>query len=355
MIAMNDSSRSDALQIQSVRYLGEAVAAAGDGWFLVGQDGGQSIDLGDQLLFVFADSLVGLTLPGTPARRQSGIRLTPQNGRFLANTAAYGEAGPLHGAMARLRYLCDAEGLPRELIAASPAERLLGVRFWPLHGLCVGSEVFLYYSGVQHEDQASAWGFRCLGCGLARLDLDDGHARRLYHGGDWCFWPVGSDHFNLGVQVLRQSDVVYVYASLRSGLNGRARLARVALDQISDPKAYRFLASYRPDWGKDLADSLDLGPCGNEYSVSFNRYLDRYLMIFVNGYDKILYARTAMQPWGPFDAPQRLGALPHRQDSGLIALGFEHPTCAEEQGKTVYISYCQPHFAQNAMVAVSFA
>jgi hypothetical protein len=74
-----------AFAARSIQHLGYAPAARGVGWALAGQDGGQSIDLGDRKLFVFSDTLLART-----GRLNEPLPATFNRGNavFLANCAA---------------------------------------------------------------------------------------------------------------------------------------------------------------------------------------------------------------------------------------------------------------------------
>ena len=340
--------------VRSLRDLGYANAARGDGWALVGQDGGQSIDLGDRTLFLFADTLLARTSGAGPLSAPP-ISATPSrdNAIFLANCAATSPQRGLADALASLQYFSDG-GVPRETLRATPAERLAGYRFWPEHGLVLEGQVHFFYIGVRQFDAANTWGFQGVGSGLALFDPATGLCRRLRHRDGWRFWPVLWDDFHMGVQLLREDQTVYVYASRRRGAYSYAMLARVSCADLADPAAYEYLASPRPEWSPRLEDSCELAAAANEYSVSFNAYLKRYLMAYVDGYSKQLCLRAARYPWGPFGEPTVSPVLRHRESSEIISLGFEHPQFAENGGKTVFLSYCQPHFTQNSLVSVTF-
>ncbi len=162
-----------------------------------------------------------------------------------------------------------------------------------------------------------------------------------------------ADGTHFGVQVLREDDTVYVFGTRREGVFRSAILARVAPGDIAEPRAYQYLASPEPVWTGDVTAATSLTSCDSEYSVSFNPFLNRYLMTYVDGYEKALYIRTAPKPWGPYTERQLLGRLPYRDQSEMISLGFEHPKFSQEGGRTVVVSYCQPHFTQNSLVAVT--
>ncbi|MDQ3927744.1 MAG: DUF4185 domain-containing protein, partial [Chloroflexota bacterium] len=162
-------------------------------------------------------------------------------------------------------------------------------------------------------------------------------------------------HF--GVQVLQEGEHVYVFGSAREGYGSNAFLARVRPAEIADPGAYEFLLDptpLTPHWGRDFEASYNLGPCGSDYSLSYNPYLGQYTMLYVDSYKKTLMLRTALDLTGPYSAPRKLIGVPHEPASELVYLGFEHPHFRRDDGRIIYITYCQPHFTPNSLVEVRF-
>lgn len=343
------------VSIRSARCLGTFPRQHTETWAMIGQDGGQSIGLGEQTLFVFSDTLLhaidprlqtlSASRPAAPANHQ---------GIFLANCAGVSAAGELRQALAGLRYFTDEHGLPRQILTPDRPAQDRQFRFWPEHGVFIDGQVYLYYLAIQTVDARSIWGFRNLGAGLAILDPETGQCRQIRKGGDWLLWPAVADDFHFGVQVIREGEEVYVFASIRHGLVLRARLARVKAGLIADPEAYEYLTSPHPRWSPDLAEACDLGESSNEFSVSYNPYLGRFVMVYLDGYNNNLMLRTAEYLWGPYTAPTTAISVPRKPESELIYMGFEHPRFHKDQGKTVYISYCQPHFNNNMLVAMTF-
>lgn len=341
--------------VRRVRHLGPVPAASTSDWSLVGQDGGQSIDLGGDVLFVFADTL--LAARGAPADgRTLPWPLRRGEGRFLANSAARAARGRLADELGRLRYYLGPDGWPCEVLCATPAEHLARVRFWPAHGLAVGDRVFLFYLGIEHRTPGAAWGFRNTGTGLSVLEPETGRARRLrWEGDDWRLFPVAGDDTHAGVQVLREGGDVYVFASVRHGLSVTARVARVAVERVADRAAYLYLASDAPAWDPSPARALDLGPCGDDFSVSWNAHLGLYLMCYVEHAGRRLCLRAAPHPWGPYGPPRVVDELPTDAPNPLAALAFEHPLYAEDGGRTLLVSYCQANFGRNQLVGLTLA
>lgn len=337
--------------VRSLQHLGYAHATRRRGWALVGQDGGQSIELEGRSLFLFSDTLLARTghleesLPRTLSR---------DNAIFLGNCAGTASGQDLATALSRVEYF-SSDRFPNEILAATPGERFARIRFWPEHGVLTGENVVFYYIGICHLDQSDTWGFQGVGSGIATLDPLTGECKRMRRAGKWQFWPVIGDDLHVGTQVIREGPLLYVFSSRRRGLHSEALLARVPVDSVLDLSAYEYWVSGPEQWTKRFEDSDAVTGAANEFSVSFNPYLDCYLMVYVDSWTRRLCVRTAPSLWGPYSEPQISGVLPCREEAGIIALGFEHPQFREENGRTIYISYCQPGFTQNSLVALRFA
>ena len=336
------------LLIRSTRYIGYAPTRTGDGWRVIGQDGGQSIPTTHDTLFLFSDTLLAIgeavSSPAAPITQRTGL--------FLPNCAALSAEHTFLRALKNLRYFSDPLGRPREVIRATLEERTQGYRFWPQHGLENAGRVYLFYIGIRHFDPATTWGFEPAGTGLAVLDLSTGDCQRIRCEGEWRLWSaLGGLHF--GVQVIRGGEWIYAFSSRQDGPFSAAILSRVQPAAMADPRAWRHLAATTPEWSQRLEDACELAYVGPEFSVSWNDYRKQYLMVYVDGYSKTLQLRTSEHLWGPYSEPYSAGVLPHRPESELLSLGFEHPAFATGGGKTIFISYCQPRFTQNSLVAVT--
>ena len=290
------------IPIQTTRFLGPVPHPTTEDWFIIGQDGGQSIAMGERTLFVFSDSLISTTKrPDSPIGMPCPFP-TPLQGQgfFLPNCAGVTTERNLSGALAGLNYFEGEQGLPRPLLLPTEQEKAFRLRFWPEHGILIDGKVYLYYLGIKTIDPSSMWGFQNVGTGLAMLEPDTGVCTRLYHDRDWRLWRMRADDFHLGVQVIHEEEFLYVFASVREGVTSTARLARVRWDCITEPEAYQFLSSSKPTWTSRLTDACSLGGCSSDYSVSYNAYLGKYLMVYVDEYDKVLVLRTSDHIWGPF-------------------------------------------------------
>jgi hypothetical protein len=313
---------------------------------MVGQDGGQSIPLDDgRSLFLFSDTL--LAPPPSP--------LPSHRGWFLGNCAAIGAATTqtLPLAMAELSYITDASGRPRELLPLTIVERAAGLRLWPEHGLCLDDKVIFFYLAIR-QYESGTWGFAEVGTGLATLDLSTGHCVRWMDGNEWRPWPSLPPDCHCGVQLMRLDAVVYIFCSRPRGLHSEAFLARVPVAEMTQPRCYEFFRGEGPVWTQNFAEARPLTQCSSEYSVAFNQHLGCYLMTYVEAHTKQLCLRTAPEPWGPYSEALGVGIVLHHSSAQLVSLGFQHPQFDVDAGRTIFISYSQPHFTQNAMIELTF-
>lgn len=360
------ASPKSGAHVRLTRHLGRFPRLHTANWVMIGQDGGQSIELGKERLFVFSDTL----LAPRQATGQYNHSVVPfeqsmpfgNGGIFLANSAARSTATNFRQAVTELRYYTDDDHFPREILQATEEEHARSIRFWPEHGIYLNGKVYLYYIGIRATDTSSVWGFENIGAGLAIFDPETGHCERLYNDqNEWELWATSADYdFHFGVQVLQsraadQQQYVYVYGTLRQDFQkSSAVLARVEADKITEPTAYEFLASPDLAWSSDFNDAYGLCDTAPEFSVSYNSYLDRYTMYYVEGHSRWLYLRTADDVVGPFSAPKRIAKVPRQKTSELVYLGFEHPEFSPTDGERVYISYCQPRFTPNEIIELRF-
>jgi len=350
-------SPPDANPVYSVRYMGTLRRAYTDAWALLGQDGGQSIDLGgERTLFVFSDTLLSARTVSRPDHSvPAAFRAeVGSQGVFLANCAGLGRGRDLRQAWSGIDYFLDPMQFPREIVAASMRERAQEIRFWPLHGVFWNEAVYFFYLGVQTVDPSTIWGFRNVGSGIARLDARTGECERLSSRDDWRFWRCHGIDMHFGAQVVRQGDVCYVFGSVRDSFYSHAILARVPVSEMADIKAYTYLQSTAPSWSDSLDEACDLGRCASDFSVSYNLHLDRYLMLYIDPYEKVLTMRTAELIWGPYSEPTPIVGVPHADTTEMVYLGFEHPGFTPDAGRTVLLSYSQPHFKNNSLLALKF-
>jgi uncharacterized protein DUF4185 len=346
--------------IHSSRHLGSFPRARTETWVMVGQDGGQSIDLGEQTLVLFSDTLL---LPTEPPPARAADRRAPappyaedlgEHCMFLANCAALMDGDDLRDGLGRLKFFSGADDFPVEILSPTKEEHAARLRFWPAHGLLTNEDVHLFYLGIETLAPRDVWGFRNVGVGLARLDPETGGCERIRVDGDWCLWEPRSDDFHFGVHVLQHDGRAYVFGSARHGVDVSALVGRVRIEEIADPRAYEFYVPQSERWVTDPARAGSLGPCGSDFSVSRNPHLGKWLMVYVDSFSKQLALRLADRLEGPYTPPEIVGRLPHAPASDLVYLGFEHAKFARDDGQRVLVSYCEPRFEMCSLLEICF-
>lgn len=124
------------------------------------------------------------------------------------------------------------------------------------------------------------------------------------------------------------------------------RLAVQPLRDIEKKSTLRYFAGAAPDgsprWSAAEADSVPLfrHPCVGELSVSWNRYLRKWIMLYNGAPPRGILLRTADRPWGPWSDPLVLfephrhgyGAFMHIADGLGPSDGLSDPGRAHEWG-----------------------
>jgi Domain of unknown function (DUF4185) len=345
------------IRVHGARYLSRFPRLRTPAYVIVGQDGGQSIVWDKGVVFLFSDTLlvcareeVAQSHPEAPVQVPPGMQTV-----FLANCAALTtpDGNDLQKTLLSLRHYLDADGLPKEILPPSDRERFRRLRFWPEHGVFIDGKIYFYYLGIQTTDASSVWGFRTIGVGIASLDPSSGECTRFQHGGDWLYWRTTKEDLHFGVQVLQHDGYVYAFGSMRNGVQNCAFLGRVRPSDLTDRAAYEYLGSCGTEWTSKCERAGNLGPCAADYSVSYNPHLGCYTMIYVEEYRKRLMIRTAESLCGPFSEPVDLIGVPHEESSSLVYLGFEHAYFQQGNGRKIFVSYCEPHFAATSLVSLA--
>jgi hypothetical protein len=79
---------------------------------------------------------------------------------------------------------------------------------------------------------------------------------------------------------------------------------------IEHPGAIRYFSgmddNHKPLWSsrEENAVALFNQPCVGEFSVSYNKFIDRWIMLYNCGNPRGINMRTAEFPWGPWTKPQ---------------------------------------------------
>jgi hypothetical protein len=164
----------------------------------------------------------------------------------------------------------------------------------PTAGIAIGDRMYLHYMAVGHWGQPGEWTLNR--SGWAYSD-DEGQT-----------WEQPSDSIwngdtNFGQAALVEQDgYVYVFG-IHGGRFGGVALARVPPDELLDMTAYTYWDG--SDWSTDLETAVEIAdsPVG-ELSVAWNSYLDRWIMTYLDEFQRAIVLREAPELTGPWSESQ---------------------------------------------------
>ncbi len=128
-----------------------------------------------------------------------------------------------------------------------------------------------------------------------------------------------------------EGDFFYTFACDGEWLEESCELARVPLDAIHDMRAWEYRT--RNDWSAEPDDAVSLFDGANIMSLSWNEWLDAYLLVYADG--GRVKARTAPEIWGEWS-----------QEAVLYDAGRDdpydvnhHAELEEDGGRVLYVTY----------------
>ncbi len=194
-----------------------------------------------------------------------------------------------------LQFVTDAEGVYKPIIIPGIRQDAFEV---PTEGVSVGNRMYVYHT----TDSSAA---ATMGRSVLAVSDDDGLTfKYLYDVSRQYFINVsivqqGDRLMTFGSGVYRQSNV-YLAAQPATEINTRGSLRYyTGLDKAGQPQW-----SGREQDARALFDQ----PCVGEFSVSYNRFIDKWIMLYncARSQARGILVRTADQPWGPWSDAQVL-------------------------------------------------
>ncbi|MCD6205426.1 MAG: DUF4185 domain-containing protein [Candidatus Marinimicrobia bacterium] len=333
---------------------------------MIGQDGAFSIPLDKQTLWFFGDTLIGARVPDESLWFPGGQPLPPENmsgkgtiQQMFCNTGLLVPDTGIDGVLNNFEYILDDSGRLKTLLPLLEDEDHDKDRIWCQHGIYLNGKVYLSFIKVRmlphgFLTNSDAGGdllpvnFEIVGSGIAVGDPQTWNFKRLLHGDDYIWWRQDVPHFGSNILRVQGEDRLYFYGTLMdtAGVQ-RCYIARVTVDDIEDYSKYEYLSSPKPEWNSDIRKAISIfADVPSELSISYNQYLGCYLAVHSYQTTDKIVGRTAFNPWGPWSEPIELWTvkvddsikLPYNR---LIYAGKEHPELAEENGKTIYLTYIE--------------
>jgi hypothetical protein len=293
---------------------------------IVSQDGGESFAVPGGAIWAFGDTFKGSrSADGAPHYAGGAESCTIA---FLpTNSAPYPPA---------LNYLVSTNGAisPFTYFADEPPKRY---RLWPLGGIYLNGQSYLYYSRIEIFGTGS-WDFRGAGSGLGKSATALGPYERLQPNGDWHF-PVSP------TQVLAVDGWLYLFGIAETDHPQGVNLARVRPEKIEDPGAYEFYTGDGPRFSpkKDAASVLVSNVPG-QVSVAWNSYLRKYVMASSSDFfhPREIRFHVADAPYGPWSSPVARVELPARRQGkhlNMAYCAYLHPELFRENGRVMTLTY----------------
>jgi Domain of unknown function (DUF4185) len=320
--------------VESVRDLGNQFLENKVG--ITGADGATSTLLpsGDAL-WIFGDTVEG------PFKSIRGLNLT----KLRSNTGAIAPKQDASRGIRNFRFLSDETAArPRQIVPFAQDEDPAVNRIWPIHGVTMGSHIYLFYHRITLLKGVDVFiNFQLDGMGIARAEVGDLRFTRLTApDGTRLFWKGSEPSF--GVFVVRSEEYIYLWGNLLTGMH----LARTRPNSIENLASYEYLVeapdqkhqTFMPRWSKQFQPTAKLfDSVPNEMSAAYNPYLKKYVAYHSLHRENKIVMRTAAQLTGPWSEPKLVYRPKRLADTDLIYAAKEHPELAGAGGRVQYVTF----------------
>lgn len=183
----------------------------------------------------------------------------------------------------------------------------LGTYEVPSEGVSVNERMFIYVT-TDHSEEV------VMGRSAVAVSDDDGYSFSY-------LYDLSTEHF-INVSVVKtdlarwegfpesEGTGLVVFGSGRYR-ESDVRLAFQPADEIENPDQIRYFAGFdqqnQPRWSglEEDARALFQQPCVGEFSVSYNRFIEQWIMLYNCGFEEArgINLRTGPEPWGPWSEP----------------------------------------------------
>lgn len=136
--------------------------------------------------------------------------------------------------------------------------------------------------------------------------------------------------------LLREDGHVYLYGT-PNGRFGDVHLARVPESRVLEPDAYRYWDG--DGWSTDQSAAAPVaeGPVG-EVSVQYSRYLDEYVMMYLDESRRAVVMRRSPDRAGPWGEET---VVAHADDYPALYGSYIHPWSADSDSPYLYFAMSQ--------------
>ena len=149
----------------------------------------------------------------------------------------------------------------------------------------------------------------------------------------------GEPGFGSAAVVLDKDVFVYGCELDAATLTKPCHVARVPVANILDKTAWLFYTG-DGNWSSDPMQSQEIFNGSEMMSVSFNPYINRFVVVHSEPLGATAMIRTAPHPEGPWSAPTKLFSVDAPENSnGWVYDFLAHPEFSQDNGRIMYITY----------------
>ena len=289
----------------------------------IGADAAYSIPLSDdRTLWLFGDTIIGDIHDG------KRVNTKP----FARNSIAIQQGKDPTSASIEFFWGAPQNSNPTPFIVPDDGQGW----FWFSHGILTSGGLYLFLMQMDTDTAAGPgiFSFKHIGLTLAHVanPNDDPTEWRITQ--HKIPWARIAPHNNLlfGAALLQAEDFIYIYGfdeqPKDNGHESFMILARAPKDKLADFNQWQFYANGQ--WLSDWQQVTPLFPIGTEYSVSYQKMLEQYVVVYWDTaccFSKKALLRHASTPYGPWSEPLTLYTCPemdwHPQNYCYAAKG--HP------------------------------
>ena len=317
--------RSDGPQVQRAEEVGVMEQSAA----IQGRDGGQSALLWGRSVWTYGDTV---------------LNVADEDGRnWHHNSVSWSDDLDSSDGLGGYTEPLDSAGAPAYLMPPTAEEASFNDAHWD-DGDCEepcgarwavwpGSPVWdaersraLVFYGLIYAEPGD-FNFEGVGSSVAIWDGPEGEPQRTPE----LLW--GPDDGEWGNAAAIVADHVYTFSCPQDGLGRPCALGRAPLDAVQERDAWRYWTG--DGWGTDPHDTEDLFDGAPIMSLSFNSWLNSWLVVYSPPLGDGVYARTAPELTGPWSDETQL----YKVDGDSPYDATHHAELSEDGGRIETITW----------------
>lgn len=334
-LALLLACRPEGPRVASVEHLGPIEQSAD----IQGRDGGLSARLWDRSVWVYGDTVLNVEDEDGVNWHHNSVSWT---GDLDASDGLEGFEEPL-----------DSVGAPAHLIPPSDQEQAFNLAHWgeecevePCGARWAvwpgqptwdeqGQRALVFYGLIYAEP--GDFNFESVGGSIATWTDPQGLPQRPVIDADAehpdLIWGQGEPGWGVGTAL--HDGWLYTFACDSDGLEHRCKLGRAARDQVLERSAWQVWTGQEWSSEQDRAKALFTG--GSIMSLSWNTWLDAWLVVYSRPFSEEVVARTAPELTGPWSRESVL----YTDDSAPYD-AVAHAEYEEEEGRVITVSHSRP-------------